>query len=86
MPTPDDEFNNDCDDGDFDDESYEPVGSCDQCGSAVEVLTKAPTGAYDGDEVRCTECEQTGQVSADEDGCDTVWHDPEQEERKIDDA
>lgn len=31
MPTPDDEFDNDYDDGDFDEEYYEPVGSCDNC-------------------------------------------------------
>ena len=47
---------------------------CNECGSESEVLTKAPTGAYDGDEVRCTECGNTGCISADEDGCCTVWH------------
>ena len=36
MPTPDDEFENDADDVDFDDdESCEPVGSCDECGCDI---------------------------------------------------
>ncbi len=49
---------------------------CENCGSdACEVFTVSDDGAYDGDEVRCLDCEQTGYVSADETGCDTVWHD-----------
>jgi len=49
---------------------------CPLCGNGDnEVYTVGDAGAYDGDEVRCASCGQTGHVSADEDGCDTVWED-----------
>ena len=46
---------------------------CCECGSDAEVYTVSYVGAYDGDEVKCSECGQTGYVSADEEGCHTVW-------------
>lgn len=61
---------------------------CCECGSECEVFTVSDSGAYDGDDVRCPECGQTGYVSGDEDGCHTVWHETElpeltEEERNV---
>lgn len=47
---------------------------CCECGCSVNVYTVLDAGAYDGDSVKCPECGQTGYISADEDGCETVWH------------
>ena len=51
--------------------------SCPYCGNCAEVYTDAGPGkAYDGDEVRCCECDLPGWMSVDEDGEATVsWHD-----------
>ena len=50
---------------------------CPECGAAVEVFTVSEFCAYDGDVVKCTECTQTGWVSADETGVETEWNEPE---------
>lgn len=49
---------------------------CPLCGNGDNyVYTVGDAGAYDGDAVKCGFCGQRGHVSADEDGCDTVWED-----------
>ena len=58
------------------------LDECPECGSSEnKVWTIADVGAHDGDDVRCIECGHAGHVSADEDGCYTVWDD-----EAIDDA
>lgn len=45
---------------------------CPECGSDLEVLSSDPDDTfYDGDEVRCNECDFRSAVSVDEDG--TFW-------------
>lgn len=50
--------------------------SCPECGDYLEVLTSAPENyMYDGDLVRCDECQITGWISADEDEASVHFHD-----------
>ena len=51
---------------------------CPGCGDNTEVLTNSGKDywAGEGDKVRCVSCEQTGVISADEDGVSIDWHEP----------
>ena len=44
-------------------------GECPECGSSLECCTEG-TGSwvYDGDSIRCTECQFTSGISVDEEG------------------
>lgn len=60
-------------------ESWKPIGGdCEHCGCDAEVKTASTDGdmAYDGDSVRCTECEMPGIFVVEEDGDGWInWHD-----------
>jgi transcription elongation factor Elf1 len=47
---------------------------CPECGSSAEVNTSAVADFYyDGDELKCTECDATGQISVDEGYGTDIW-------------
>ena len=49
---------------------------CENCSGPAEVLTTAEEDfAYDGDEVRCTECGMPGSMSCDDGVATIMWHD-----------
>jgi transcription elongation factor Elf1 len=48
--------------------------SCPECGNLADVYTNAPDEYfYDGDELKCTECDLTGQITVDEGNAWDMW-------------